>query len=139
VATAQQIRINQLLLEREALFARIYACEQAAAKLLGAAYPWERPVLPSDQRTKRRPGAARAAAGARDPLRRLEPGEVAFRVTYQQFGREVSEEHDDHEALRGLLAGQTAQLQVWRVETIDAAGAPVALLVGPAPLRIDGA
>ena len=123
VATAQQIRVNTLLLERAALFVRIHACEAAAAKLLGEPYPFERPALPSDQRTKRKAGAARSGGVARDPLRRLEPGETAFRVTYRQRGREVCEEHEEVDALRGLLAGQTAQLTVLRVETIDAGGA----------------
>jgi hypothetical protein len=129
VATAQQIRLNQLLLEREALFVRIHACEQAAAKLLGEPYPFERPVLPSDQRGKRRPAAKPGGTG-RELLRRLEPGEVAFRVVYQNSGRELIEEHDDVEALRVLLASQTAQLRVVRLETIDAAGAVVAVVLG---------
>ncbi len=130
MATAQQIRINALLLEREALFVRVHACEQAAAKLLGEPYPWERPVLPSDQRAKRKAGGAKGGGAARDSLRRLEPGEVAYRVTYQTFGREVGEEHEDVEALRVLLASQTAHLQVRRVETLDATGATKATLVG---------
>ncbi len=129
MATAQQIRVNQLLLEREALFVRIHACEQTAAKLLGEPYPFERRPLPSDQRSKRKPGALRVPGAARDPLRRLEPGETAFRVTYLSFGHEVTEEHDDVDALRGLLAGQTAHLQVLRLATIDAAGAARATLV----------
>lgn len=128
MTTAQQIRLNQLLLEREALFVRIHACEQAAAKLLGEPYPFERPTLPSDLRGKRR--VAKNAATARDSLRRLEPGEMGYRVFYQNLGREVTEEHDEVEALRALLASQTRQLQVVRVETIDAAGAAVAVLVG---------
>lgn len=128
MATAQQIRLNQLLLEREALFVRIHACEQAAAKLLGEPYPFERPPLPSDQRGKRK--ATKAGGPGRDALRRLEPGEVAYRVVYQNFGREVTEEHDEVEALRILLASQTAQLRVVRVETIDAAGAVVAVVAG---------
>ena len=129
MATVQQIRLNQLLLEREARFVRIYACEQAAAKLLGEPYPFQRPVLPSDQRGKRK-AAAKAGGAGRDLLRRLEAGETAYRVLYQHFGREATEEHDDVEALRVLRASQTPQLQVQRVETIDAAGAVVAGLIG---------
>jgi hypothetical protein len=129
VTIAQKIRLNALLLEREALFVRIHACEQAAAGLLGGPYPFGRPSLPSDQRVKRKAGAVRGGAGARDPLRRLEAGETAFRVTYQQGGHEVVETHAEVEALRALLAGQTSQLQVRRVETIDAAGAIRATLV----------
>ena len=134
MATTQQIRLNELLLEREALFVRVYACEQAAEKLLGGPYPWERPALPSDRRAKRTAGAVKGGSVAREPLRRLEPGEVAFRVTYRNFGREVSEEHEDVEALRGLLASQTAQLRVLRVETIGAdGGTKVATLLDVQP------
>ncbi len=130
MTTAQRIRVNQLLLEREAWFARIYECEQAVAQLLGEPYAWERPGLPSDQRGKRKPGAGKAGGAGREVLRRLEPGEVKFRVTYRNFGREVVEEHEDVEALRGLLASQTARLQVLRVETVAADGAMVTTLVG---------
>lgn len=129
MATAQQIRLNQLLLEREALFVRIHDCEQAAARLLGEPYPFERPSLPSDQRGKRK--AVKAGGPGRDPLRRLEPGEAGYRLVYRSFGREVTEEHEDVEALRTLLASQTAQLQVVRLETVSAAGTVVAVLVGP--------
>lgn len=132
MTVAQKIRVNALLLEREALFVRIHACEQAAAGLLGGPYPFERPPLPSDQRVKRKTGAGKGGAGARDPLRRLEADEVAFRVTYQQGGHEVVETHAEVDALRALLAGQTSQLQVRRVETVDAAGVIRATLVGPA-------
>jgi hypothetical protein len=130
VTTAQRIRVNQLLLEREACFARVYECEQAVAQLLGEPYAWERPVLPSDQRAKRKPGVGKGGGAAREILRRLEPGEAKFRVTYQNLGREAVEEHEDVEALRGLLASQTARLQVLRVETVAADGATVATLIG---------
>lgn len=135
MTTEKKIRVNALLLEREALWVRIHACEQAAARLLGEPYPFERPGLPADQRVKRRAGPAKGGAAARDPLRRLEAGETAFRVTYRNFGREVVEEHGEVDALRVLLASPTAQLQVLRVETIDAAGACRAILVESAPER----
>lgn len=132
MTTSQQLRINELLLEREALFARIHACEREAARLLGEPYPFVRPALPSDQKARKRPGAARASGGSasRDPLRRLEPGEVRYRVAYRHLGREVCEEHEDLDALRLLLACQTEQSRVLRIETLDAAGARLELLFG---------
>ncbi len=78
MATPRQILVNQLLLEREALWVRVHEIEREAAKWLGEPYPFERPELPSDRKKKRRGGggpggtptggrgepAAGAAAGA---------------------------------------------------------------------------
>lgn len=127
-----QIRINALLLQREELFVRIHDIEQAVAGILGEPYPFTRPALPSDQRVKRKP-AGRAAAGAKDKLRKLEPGEAAYRVTYRQLGQTRMETHESPEALRTLLAAQSAQLQVRTIETIDDAGAVKAILLGEPP------
>jgi hypothetical protein len=132
VTIAQQIRLNALLLEREALFVRIHACEAEAAKALGEPYPFERPALPSEQRTKRRVGATKNGGSPRATLRRLEPGEAAFRITYRQGDREITEEHVEVDAVRTLLAVQTAQLAVVRIETIDAHNTLCTTLVGEA-------
>ncbi len=129
MTTAQQIRVNALLLEREALLVRIHACETAAARLLGEPYPFERPALPSDQRAKRKPAGAKSGGAPRDGLRRLESGEAAFRVTYRQRGQEVTEEHESPDALRVLQASQTEALQVRRIETLDPTGAVKAVLL----------
>ena len=123
-----QIRVNALLLQREALFVRIHEIEGAVSKLLREPYPFTRPALPSDQRVKRKTPARPAAASAKDKLRKLEPDETAFRVTYRQQGQERVEIHDSPDALRTLLAAQNAQLQVHRIETIDAAGNAKAVL-----------
>lgn len=133
MTTSQQIRIHELLLEREALFARIHACEREASRLLGEPYPFVRPVLPSDQKARKKSGAARNAASGsagRDPLRRLEPGERRYRVTYRSLGREMREEHEELDSLRLLMACQTEQTRVLTIETLDAAGARIALLFG---------
>lgn len=126
----QQIRINGLLLQREELFVRIHDIEAAASSILGEPYPFTRPPLPSDTRSKRKPGAARAAAAPRDPLRKLEGRELAFRVTYERSGQTVVEDHDELSALRTLLAAQGATLRVTRIDTVDLAGKRVATLLG---------
>lgn len=133
MTTSQQIRIHELLLEREALFARIHACEREASRLLGEPYPFVRPVLPSDQKARKKSGVARntaAGTAGRDPLRRLEAGERRYRVTYRSLGRDVREEHEELDSLRLLLACQTEQTRVLTIETLDADGARVALLFG---------
>ena len=134
MSDASQIRINALLLEREALFVRIHEIERAASVLLREPYPFTRPQLPSDMRGKRKPAAragnVRAAGGAatKDALRKLEPDETAYRVTYRQFGQTKVETHESAEALRTLLAAQSAQLQVLTLETVDANGTVKAVL-----------
>jgi hypothetical protein len=127
-----QIRINTLLLEREALFVRIHEIERAASALLREPYPFTRPPLPSDQRGKRKPTARGASAGAKDKLRKLEPGETAYRVTYRQLGHARTEIHESAEALRTLLASQNAQLQVVTIETLDSRGEISATLLSGA-------
>lgn len=122
----QQIQVNALLLHREELFVRIHDLETEAAAILGEPYPFTRPPLPSDERKRKAP--ARAAA-ARDPLRRLEGRETAYRVTYTRAGQVVQEDHDDLDALRALLASQGAHLQVTRLETIDLGGRTQAVLI----------
>ncbi len=125
----RQILLNRLLLEREAQWVRIHAAEQAVAALLGEPYPWTRPALPSDQRGRRKAtGAPRSAAAPRERLRKLEERETTYRVVYRQFGKTVTELHAEPEALRTLLAAQGANVAVERIETLDAAGAVVAVL-----------
>ena len=133
----QQIQINTLLLTREELFVRVYALEQAAAAILGEPYPFTRPALPSDIRLKRKPtprlsersGAFQPPSAAREALRRIEGLETAYRVTYRRFGQVVTEDHNDLDALRTLLASQGAHLTVTRVETIDLGGRTQAVLI----------
>ena len=120
----QQIRINELLLQREELFLRIHAAETEVTRILGASFPFDLPDLPSARRGKRKSTDARPAASTKpakspaDSLRRLEDGEAAYRVSYLQFSKPLVEEHHDFDALRTLLACQSANLQVMSIETL---------------------
>lgn len=127
-----QIRINALLLQREALFVRVHEIEGAVSKLLREPYPFTRPALPSDQRVKRKAPARTAVASAKDKLRKLESDEAGYRVTYRQQGQIRVETHDSPDALRTLLAAQSAQLEVQLIETIDSTGTVKAVLHGAA-------
>ena len=156
----RQIRVNELLLQREELFLRIHAAETEITRLLRGPYPFTKPALPSDRRAKRKPGAAApasvaaffaSAASAATPsssvqapgsplpapgsstLRRLADDEAAYRVTYLQFNREVVETHPDFAALATLLASQAAHLRVLKVETLDTSGEPREVLFGASP------
>lgn len=129
MSDSSQIRINTLLLEREALFVRVHEIERSVEALLGEPYPFTRPPLPSDQQGKRKKPARAGGSAARDKLRKLEGDEVAYRVTYRQLGQTRVETHDAPDALRTLLAAQGAQLQVRSIETIAADGTVKSVLL----------
>lgn len=136
---AQQLCINQLLLEREAQFVRVYDLEQAATRVLGEPYPFFKPPLPSDQRRKAK-AASRPAAAARHGLRQLEDGETVFRVTYRHLARELTEQPDDLPALRSPCSTQGARLTILRIETLDDNGTVKALrFASPAMASTAGA
>ena len=135
----QQIRVNELLLQREELFLRIHAAETEVSRILGEPFPFPLPEIPSLRRGKRkaadtRPATTAASGGkpaksAADSLRRLEPGETGYRVTYQQFSKVLTEEHFEFEALRTLLACQSGNLTVQKVETLTTEGLVAATLL----------
>ena len=151
----RQIRVNELLLQREELFLRIHAAETEIVGLLRGPYPFTKPALPSDRRPKRKAGAAAPASVAEffasdlspaakpalpgkkaapgDALRRLEGDEAAYRVTYLQFSREVVETHSDFAAIATLLVSQAAHRRVLKIETVDASGATREVLLAPRP------
>ncbi|MEY4487602.1 MAG: hypothetical protein RIQ79_110 [Verrucomicrobiota bacterium] len=134
----QQIRVNELLLQREELFLRIHSVETEVTRILGGPFPFVLHELPSARRVKRKVGDARPASAATAPrpvkspaesLRRLETGEAGYRVTYRQFSKIVVEEHFEFEAVRTLLACQSAQLQVQKIETFTTDGSSGATLL----------
>ena len=133
-AAESQIRINTLLLEREALFLRVHDLEQAVDAIFGEPFPFTRPALPSDHRSKKPGKKAKpaAAAPAALKLRKLEAPETAYRVTYRQGDQVHTEEHDTPDALHTLLAAQGRQLEVRSIETLDQSGTPQARLFGTA-------
>lgn len=127
----QQIRVNELLLQREELFLRVHAIEKETARILGELPALPRPALPSDVRRRKPTPARTAAPSAPVSVRKLDSHETAYRVTYLQFGREHTETHFDAAAVATLLSCQTAALRVTRIETIDATCAACALLFAP--------
>lgn len=139
----QQIRVNELLLQREELFLRIHAVETEASRVLGEAFPFLRPPLPSDFRARRKPGGlvpSAVPATANKPrlsvasaaLRRLETDEMAYRITYRQFNKVVVEIHYDHAALVTFFASPANHLHVLSLNTLDADGRVRAVLIKPA-------
>ena len=125
-AAETQIRINTLLLEREALFLRVHELEHAASAILGEPFPFALPAIPSTARRKKGKAKPRQPATApKFKLRKLEAHEVAYRVTYQDHDDLKTEEHDTPNPLQTLLAAQGKTLAVQSIETLDATGTPV--------------
>jgi len=120
----EQIRVNELLLQREELFLCIHAAETEVNRILGAAFPFNLPELPSLRRGKRKASDIRPTSTAKpakspaDTLRRLEDSESGYRVTYRQFSKILVEDHHEFEAVRTLLACQGANLHVQAIETL---------------------
>jgi hypothetical protein len=138
----EQIRVNELLLQREDLFLRIHAAETEVNRILGEAFPFSVPELPSTRRGKRKASDTRASSGTAaakpakspaDTLRRLEDGETGYRVTYRQFSKVLVEDHHEFDAVRTLLACQGRNLEVQSIQTIAADGTTAAPLFGAQP------
>ena len=124
-AADSQIRINTLLLEREALFLRVHELENAASAIFGEPFPFTRPPLPSDKRSKKKRKPAKPkSAEPKIKIRKLEPGETAYRVTYRQGEEVLTEQYDTPDPLTTLLATQSPHLQVQSIETLDDTGTP---------------
>ena len=116
MATPRQILVNQLLLEREALWVRVHEIEREAAKWLGEPYPFERPELPSDRKKKRRaavgpaaPGSAGAGRGDAAARADRAEGELPGSGAVSTGGAEAAElPRAPVEALRRLEEGETS-------------------------------
>ena len=84
---AAQVKINALLMQREAAFVRIWEIEQRLQQILGQPFPLTIPVdLPSRQ-PPRKAGAKARQADARPRIRSLlREGETAWLITYRHRG-----------------------------------------------------
>ncbi len=121
----KQIQINQLLMEREDRLVEVFELERQISIVLGGAlYPLELPVdLPSCQKCKKvkRKKAETAAAATPFRLRKLDPEtETAYRITYCQNETETVEIHTDPRPLALLLNTPLPNLNVLRIETLNA-------------------
>lgn len=123
------VLLARLLRQREAAFVAVRDCEDRICRRLGgAAFPFPPPpVLPSTRRTERSPAMpARGAALA--ALRRLRPGEDAYRIRGLWRGAPCESLSDDLDAVRALAALPPELLTLQQIEavTLDEAGTVVA-------------
>ncbi len=112
-----QLRIADLLRQREEQFAILHRCEKRIASLLGGAYPFPPlPPLPSQTRPPRR--RPKPAKTGRPTLRALLPDEEnAYHIRYTWNGQTQTSFCTDATLLRKLLADPPAELAIDRVAT----------------------
>lgn len=126
--TQQRLVVENLLLQREALYARVYAIEQQINALLGDEYPFPEPPepvavgAPKAQKAKKK---AKATTPAAPKLRPLEGPETAYRVQFQQASTQPPEVHVDRKSLQALLQSDTGLSMIAAIETLDAEGETV--------------
>ncbi len=123
------IQRARLLRQREEAFVVVWECEERVRRRLGGAeWPWPAPpALPSRQRHRGRPASPRPPASAEIGVRRLRPGEDAFRLTGSCRGQTGATLTADPAVARALLAAAVPSWTVQRLETVrlDAAGSAV--------------
>lgn len=124
------IAINSLLIQREAELARVHITESRINELLGENYPFEAPsvTLPSSIKKKAaKPKKSKAKQVAFKP-RRLNPGEVAYQITWTEKGQTSEQNATDLKHLNSLLHEPLPGMKLLKVQTIDIDGAPVETL-----------
>lgn len=125
------IQKARLLRQREAAFVVVWECEERIRQRLGGAdWPWPAPPeLPSRQRSRAGPAAPRPTPSAESCVRRLRPGEDAFRLTGSCRGEARTTLTAEVAVARALLAAAVPSWSARRLETVrlDAAGAAVAV------------
>lgn len=124
---SSEIEIIDLLARREAEFLRVRACEQEISQLLeGASFPFPPPPpLPSRVGGVRKKLKVSLVPASPEPevsgpvllpLRRLAPGENAFRLTYAFKGEEQCSFSTDLEFIGKLPRLHCADFRLVRVE-----------------------
>ena len=124
------IAINGLLIERETAYAGVSSLEDEVSKILGQAFPFQKPLaeLPSTKKAKAKRGAKRAKKKGPPKIRKLRAGEIAYRVHTLQNGDRLIEDLPDFRPFEHLLLSPLPNLQIQKVEILDESRKPSALL-----------
>lgn len=126
-----QVKINDLLMEREKQFVAINQCEMVIENILGQAYPalqlYDLPSL----RPKSKKRAAKKKKQQKVPaIRRLKKdAESAYQVTFQEAGEEKKVYQRDPRVIQALLKADLDECRITQVETVyfDPAGEVVSI------------
>lgn len=118
VTIDEQIRLNELLLERERLFVRVAQIEAKVDEIVDGDFPFEPPDLPCQYK----PPKTATKESKATKIRRLREGEAAYRVRYLQGADEREELHAQAPVVERLLKLGAETLRVTRVEIVDEHG-----------------
>ena len=123
VSPEELIAINSLLIEREEAYARVAEIEQSICHLLGADFPFEPPrAIPSSahkrKASKKRRAASKKAQGP-PKIRRLKPGECAYRFTWSEKEHVQVREATELRAIETFIKHPTSGNKLLKVETLD--------------------
>jgi len=123
LTTQQRIRLQELLLQREALYARVHAIESEVHRIFGAEYPL--PPPPVEVATPGAKKKSKKKPRKQDPppkVRSLQDGETAYRVRFREESGAGEETHTDRKAIETLLQSPLADTLIETVETIGPDG-----------------
>ena len=116
---AAQVKINALLMQREAAFIRIWEIEQRLPQILGQPFPLTIPVDLPSRRPPRKAGAKPRPADARPRIRsQLREGETAWLITYRHRGEVHQRLETSPDTIRDLAGIDTPFLQILRIDTV---------------------
>ncbi|MGJ8639660.1 MAG: hypothetical protein ACSHYA_09730 [Opitutaceae bacterium] len=118
------IAINSLLIKREADFARVHTLESQINKLLGGEFPFEPPEVVVPSTIKKKATKAKKAKPKPKPLkpRRLNPGEVAYQMTWLNKGQTTTHQATSLKSLNTLFQESLPEMKLLKIETIDLEG-----------------
>ena len=116
-----EIQINQKLIEREECLVEVFELEERIHAILKEPYPLPPPpALPSRRKPKKRrkQSGAKSAPTKRVKLRKLNPDEVAYRVTYKEVNKEQVEDILNLQSTLLLVNHPLPEIKIIRVETL---------------------
>lgn len=121
------IAINGLLIEREGKFARVHTLESQINALLGGSYPFDPPEVIVPSTIKKKATKAKKAKGKAKPFkaRRLNEGEVGYRMTWHDKGQDTEQIATDLRSLEALISESLPGMKLLKIETVDLNGATI--------------
>jgi len=123
LTTQQRIRLQELLLQREALYARVHAIETQIHRTFGAEYPLPPPPVevaaPGAQNQKKKNPPRKTSP---PKIRPLADEETAYRIRFHEASATADEIHIDHKAIERLLQSPLAEEWIATIETLRADG-----------------
>jgi hypothetical protein len=126
------IAINSLLIKREAAFARVHSVESRISELLGEPYPFEAPAVELPSRNKKKASkASKHKQSKSKPFkpRRLNQGEVAYRLCWIDKGQEIEQCATDLKCVTSLITDSLPGLKLHKIETIDLNNETIEVLI----------